>query len=76
MESFMWPKQRGGRFQCGARALHSLAPREKAAEDLSFSEVPLYTLASKRYPSPTISVTAHAQFAEGLHFSAFHYDGN
>ena len=24
-------------------------------------------------PSPSISGTAHAQFAEGLHFSAFHY---
>ena len=24
-------------------------------------------------PSPLISGTAHAQFAEGLHFSAFHF---
>ena len=25
-------------------------------------------------PSPLISGTVHAQFAEGLHFSAFHFD--
>ena len=29
--------------------------------------------ASKRMPSPSISGIAHAQFAEGLHFRAFHF---
>ena len=47
------------------------SPCQTLCELLAWRRVYAYS-----WPNPSISGTAHAQCAEGLHFSAFHYNGN